>query len=127
MNAKNLVIASLVGGIVYFMLGGLAYGMLFTNFYPAEGSQNMVLTFLGCLSVTLLMAYIFLQWAGISDPMSGAKAGGIIGLLFGASMNFFMYSSKVPNYGNMVTDIILNTVMGAVAGAVIAFVISKLK
>lgn len=127
MNIKNLLVSSVVGSIVYFMLGGLFYGVLFTNIYPPSPEQNMVFIGLGCLTFCLLLSYIFLQWAGITDPMSGLKAGALIGLLYGAGMNLFMYASQTPNYTNMLTDIILNAVMGGIAGAVIAFVISKLK
>ncbi|HMP30895.1 MAG TPA: hypothetical protein PKD85_14915 [Saprospiraceae bacterium] len=127
MSLKNLVIASVAGSIVYFLLGWIFYGILFTNIYPPSEGENMLFIYLGCLTFCILLAYIFLQWAGISDYRTGAKAGGIIGLLYGAGMNFFMYTSQAANYGNMALDIIINAVMGAIAGAVIAFVISKLK
>jgi hypothetical protein len=127
MNAKNLIISSVVGSLVYFMLGWVFYGMLFTNLYPPSDNQNMVFVYLGCLTFCVLLSYIFLQWAGISDLATGAKAGALIGLLYGAGMNFFMYSSKEANYQNIIVDIIINAVMGSVAGAVIAMVISKLK
>ena len=126
MNAKNLIISSVVGSLVYFMLGYLFYGVLFTNIYPPSDNENLLLVYLGCLTFCILLAYIFLQWAGIKDPMSGGKAGAIVGTLYGAGMNFFMYSSQVPNYTNMITDIVINGIMGAIAGAVIAFVIGRL-
>ena len=127
MNAKSFLISSIVGSIVYFMLGWVFYGMLFTDIYPAEGEQNLVFVYLGCLTFCVLVAYVFTQWAGISNAMTGFYSGGIIGLLYGDGMNFFMYTSKTPNVTNMVTDIAINAVMGAIAGAVIAFVISKVK
>ncbi|MBK8056034.1 MAG: hypothetical protein IPK35_22885 [Saprospiraceae bacterium] len=127
MSAKNLIISSVVGSLVYFLLGWVFYGMLFTNIYPPSDNQNMVFVYLGCLTFCVLVSYIFLQWAGISDLTSGAKAGGIIGLLYGAGMNFFMYSNMAANYQNIITDIIINAVMGAITGAVIALVIGKIK
>jgi hypothetical protein len=127
MNAKNLILSSLVGSIVYFMMGGLIYGVLFPNIYPASDDQNMVFVGLGCFTFCIMLAYIFLQWAGISDPITGLKAGAVIGFLYGAGMNFFMYANQAANYTNIITDIILNAIMGAIAGAVIAFVINKLK
>jgi hypothetical protein len=127
MSVKNLVISSVAGSVLYFLLGWVIYGMLFTNIYPPSDNQNMVLIYLGCLVFCILLAYVFLQWANISDPKTGARAGGIIGLLYGAGLNFFMYSSMEPNYPNIALDIVLNAVMGAIAGAFIAFVISKLK
>ena len=126
MNAKNLIISSVVGSLVYFMLGYLFYSVLFTNIYPPSENENLLFIYLGCLTFCILLAYIFLQWAGITDTMSGGKAGGIVGTLYGAGMNFFMYSSQMPNYTNMITDVVINGIMGAIAGAVIAFVIGRL-
>ena len=126
MNAKNLAISSIAGSIVYFLLGYLFYGLLFPNIYPSSDNDNLVFVYLGCLTFCILLAYIFLQWAGISQLMSGAKAGAVIGLLYGAAMNFFMYSSQTPNYGNMVLDILINAVTAAITGGVIAYVIGKL-
>ena len=127
MNAKSFLISSLAGSVVYFMLGYVFYGVLFTTIYPPSENQNLLFVYLGCLTFCVLLAYVFVQWAGISDFRTGAKAGGVIGLLYGAGMNFFMYSSNQPNYANMATDIVINAVMGAIAGAAIAFVISKTK
>lgn len=127
MNAKNLLVSSVVGSLLYFLLGWVFYGMLFTNIYPPSENQNLLFVYLGCLTFCFLLAYIFLQWAGIKDMMSGAKAGAIIGLLYGSGMNFFIYSNLVANYQNMITDVIINGIMGALAGAFIAIIISKLK
>jgi len=127
MSAKNLIISSVVGSLLYFLMGWLFYSYLFPNIYPPSTNQNLLFVYLGCLTFCLLVAYVFLQWASISDPKTGLKSGAIIGLLYGAGMNFFMYSSQAPNYTNMITDIIINTVMGAVVGAVIALMIARLK
>ncbi len=127
MNLKSFFIGSALGSIVYFMLGYVFYQLLFPNIYPSSGEPNILFIYLGCLTFCVLVSYIFVKWAGITDPMSGAKGGAIIGLLYGAGMNLFMYSSMEPNYGNMLTDIIINSVMGAIAGAAIAFIIGKVK
>jgi hypothetical protein len=127
MNVKNLVAGTLGGGLVYFLLGWVFYEMLFTNIYPDNGNQNMVFIFIGCLVFTLLLTYIFTQWANITNPMTGAKAGALVGLLYGLSMNFFMYACMTPNYGNMILDTLITAIMAGAAGAVIAFILGKLK
>lgn len=127
MNTKNFLVSSLVGAVVYWLLGWLFYGILFTDIYPPSDNQNMVYIFLGCLSFAVLMGYIFNQWAGISTLMGGLYAGATIGLLYGLSMNFFMYSNMEPNMTNMLTDVVLNAVMAAVTGAVMGIVIGKMK
>lgn len=87
----------------------------------------MVFVALGCFTFCLMLVYIFLQWAGITDPMSGLKAGVLIEFLYEAGKKFFMYTNLTPNHQNMITDMILNAVMGGIAGALIAFVIDKLQ
>ena len=59
MSAKNLIISSVVGSLVYFLLGWVFYGMLFTNIYPPSDDQNMVFVYLGCLTFCVLVSYVF--------------------------------------------------------------------
>lgn len=113
--------------MVYWLLGWLFYGILFTEIYPPSDNQNMVYIYLGCLTFALLLGYIFNQWAGISTLMSGLYAGALIGFLYGLSMNFFMYSNMEPNMSNMLLDVVLNAVSGGVTGAVMGLVIGKMK
>ncbi|MBK9582027.1 MAG: hypothetical protein IPO48_09065 [Saprospiraceae bacterium] len=58
--------------------------------------KNLLLVYLGCLTFCILLAYIFLQWAGITDTMSGGKAGAIVGTLYGAGMNFLCIHLRCP-------------------------------
>lgn len=127
MNIKNLVAGTVGGGIVYWLLGWVFYGMLFKDIYPNEGNQNMTLLILGCMTFAFLLTYIFSHWANISTPFTGLKAGAIVGLLYGMSMNFFMYSSMEPNYVNMAMDTVINAFMAGVTGAVIGFILDKMK
>jgi hypothetical protein len=127
MNTKNFILSSLAGSVIYFFLGYVFYGILFKDIYPSGENDNLVFVYLGCLSYALMLGYVFNQWAGISQYMTGLYAGAFIGLLYGMSMNFFMYSSQPPNMTNMITDIAINAIISGITGAVIAFVISKLK
>ncbi len=124
MKLSNFIAGSVVGSIVYFLLGWLAYGKLFTNLYPQDG--NMVFVYLGCLFFAMLLTYIFTEWANISTWMTGAKGGAVIGLFYALSMNFFMYASQKPNYLNIATDVIITLIMGAITGAVIAMVLGMM-
>lgn len=126
MKTKNFVLSTLAGTIVYFFLGWLIYGMLFTEIYPmVELSHTMLFVFLGCLFFASFMAYVFTKWAGITLCMTGAKAGGVIGFFWASSMNLFMFSSMELNYQNMLLDIVLTIAMGAITGATIAYVNGK--
>lgn len=124
MKTSNFIAGTIAGTIVYFLLGWVAYGMLFTDLYPEEG--NMLFIFLGCLFYVALLAYVFTKWAHISTMMTGAKGGAVIGLLVSLSMNFFMYASIEPNYQNIVTDVAITIVTSAITGAVIGMVLGMM-
>lgn len=127
MNLKKIIISSLVGSIVYFLLGWVFYGMLFTEIYPSDVEPDLLLIYLGGLTFSLLIAYIFVQWAKISTALTGASAAATIGLFYALSMNFFMYSTMEMNYVNITIDVAITLVMSAIIGGVMAIIISKLK
>ncbi len=128
MNTKNFIIAGIVGGIVDFILGGFFYGVLFPDIYPeTENPTNYLFIMLGCLTFGFLISYIFVKWAQITNFITGAKGGAIIGLLYGLSMNFFMHSSKIPDYNLLAIDTLLNVIMGAAVGGIVALVNGKMK
>ncbi len=124
MKLSNFIAGSIVGAIVYFLLGWVAYGMLFTDLYPQEG--NMTFIFLGCLFFAALLSYVFNKWANISTWMTGAKAGAVLGLFYSLSMNFFMYASMEADYRRIFTDVAITLVTGAIVGAVIGAVMGMM-
>lgn len=126
MNAKNFIVGGIVGGIADFLLGWLFYGVLFTNIYPQNENTKLEFIFLGCMTFGFFISLIFTKWAAITNIMSGLKAGAIIGLFYGLSMNFFMYSSQEVNYQLLGLDTVVNVLMGAGVGAVVALVLRKL-
>ena len=127
MNAKNFIVGGIVGGIVDFLLGWVFYGMLFTNIYPQNENTKLEFIFLGCMTFGFFISLIFTKWAGITNIMSGLKAGALIGLFYGLSMNFFMYSSQEVNYQILGLDTVVNVLMGAGVGAIVALVLGKMK
>jgi hypothetical protein len=128
MNAKNLLISGIAGSVVYFLLGWLFYGVLFTDLFPSTGGEeNLVFIYVGCLAYTLLLAYIFLKWAAISVFKGGALAGITIGFFFSVSMNFFMYAMMPPNWTAIIADVLITMVSTAITGGIIALVIGKLE
>lgn len=126
MNLKNFTVASIVGFIVYYILGAIFYGFLFPNIHPSGEYTNMFLIALGCLFYSILIAFIWCQWAGFKDWMSGLKAGSMVGLIGSASSTCFMFSSMEMNVNNFIAEILIMTISTAVIGAVIAFVNGKM-
>lgn len=127
MNVKNFLVAGIAGGIINFLLGWVFYGILFKDIYPEGEDMNLVFTFLGCLTSGLFVAFIFTKWAGISMPVTGLKAGAIIGFFTSLSMNFFMYSNKGVNYQNIALDVLISIIISAIIGAAVALILGKMK
>ncbi len=128
MNTKKFIAGSIVGTIVYFLLGWLVYGILFKDIYTSEEySHSLLFVFFGCLFFASFVTYIFVKWANITQWVTGAKAGAIIGFFYAASMNFYMYSGMEINFKNIGLDVLLSIITGAIVGASIAFTIEKIK
>jgi len=85
---KSIIYSTITGTIVYFLLGWLFYGILFTDLYPE--SDSMLFIVLGALFYVLIFSIVYARWASISTLKSGATAGLILGLLYSLSMSFYM-------------------------------------
>ena len=128
MNLKNFIIGGIVGGIVDWLLGWLFYGIIFKDTFPSGETMNMMMITLGCFSVGFFISYIFVQWAGISNIITGLKAGAVIGIFMGLTSGFFESESMItPDYKMIATGVFISIVMTACVGASIAFVNNKLK
>lgn len=130
MNVKNFVISGIAGGFIEFILGWLFYGILFKDSFPSNGTENMLLIFLGCMTFGFLLSYIFIKWAHISNWKTGLTAGAIIGLFITLYFSFFANSMKTMDELNiqlMALDTAITVVMSAIVGSAIAFVSGKLK
>jgi hypothetical protein len=132
MNSKSLL-AGIAGGVVFFLLGYVVYGMLLSNFMQTHaGSATNVprnmndymlwLIAVGNLLYAFLLVYIFGK-AGISTVGSGFATGAIVGLLTTASSAFISYATTNLLTGSgMAADIIAFAILSGIAGAVIAWV-----
>jgi hypothetical protein len=129
MNSKVLV-GAVIGGVVYFLLGWIIYGMLLmdtmANYFTcarAEDDMQMLYIIIGNLLQGLLLAYIFSKWASISTFSGGAVAGGTIGLLMALSIDCIMYatSTVITSPTGIIIDAVIVAVMSAIAGGVIGW------
>ena len=135
MDTKKFLTGTLVGGIAFFFLGYLIYGMALMNFMSshagsATGVQKPMgeLTWwaliVGNLASGALLSYIFLKWANVSSFASGATAAAVVG--FFASMGFDMVmfaTSNLMDLTAVAVDIIAFTIMNAIAGGIIGAVL----
>ena len=137
MTIKNRSLATLVGFVVFFLLGWLVYVMLLMDFYTnnagsatgvmrAEDEMIWWALILGNLFQTYLLVYIFGNWANITTFSDGLKAGAIIGLIMGLAFNLSMYGySNIQNMTSALVDPIVSAVIMAITGGAIGFMLGR--
>jgi len=135
MDTKKFITGTLVGGVAYFILGYLFYGLLLMDFYQTNiGSatgvhrlpEEMVwwALVLGNFAYAAFLTFIFLKWAHIRTFKSGLKAGAAIGFLLGLAFNLIWYgTSNMMNLTASLVDIIVGTIITATLGGIIGAVL----
>ncbi|MDO8260303.1 MAG: hypothetical protein Q7T50_02250 [Candidatus Magasanikbacteria bacterium] len=134
MNLNKILLGGVVGGVIYFLLGWLFYGMLMADYYAANTNQcmmkpmadmNMLAMILSNLAGGFLLAFI-IDWAKAADMMAGAKVAGIAALLMCLSfdLSFYSMSTMFSNITILIVDVAAWTVMSAIAGAIVAMVMN---
>ncbi len=136
MDMKKLILGTLAGGIVYFLLGYLVYAMLMADFFASHSSAGAIALMkseeemkfyplaMGNLAHAALLAYVFLKWANIKSFGEGLMGGAVIGLLMAAGFDLIMYDTmKMMSITGICVDIIVYTIMTAVTGGVVGAVL----
>src|ERR1022692_198348 len=133
MNTNKFLLSGVAGGVVFFLLGWVAYGLLLMDFFtkhagPAIGvsraAANLLYLYLilGNLFFGFLLAYIFSK-AGIASASNGLVTGAIVGFLASASYDCVSYATTwTSSRTSVIADIVTFTVISAIAGAVVALV-----
>lgn len=131
MNSKTLI-AGLIGGIVFFLLGWLIFGILLSgpmesysnmNCIRPEAEMNIPLVAVANLIWGFLFAYIFSKWPSVNSFGTGALQGAIISVLIGLSMDLFIYAFTTLSTSLAVAafNVVGNAVVGAIGGGVIGW------
>lgn len=129
---KKIITGTVAGGISYFLLGWLFYGILFMDFFSAnmnqcankaDGSIEWWSLILSNLIIALFLTLV-LKWSGANRIVDGLKTGALFGILFTLTINlsFWSMTTMYSNFGTLLTDVLVNTVMLAVTGMVIVLV-----
>ncbi|HEV7643276.1 MAG TPA: hypothetical protein VGO50_04970 [Pyrinomonadaceae bacterium] len=127
------ILAAVAGGLVMFLLGFLFFGILLANFFAEytvkyqglmKDPPEISLIFLFNLVWAWLIAFV-MEWSGISTITGGVKAGAAImfALILGVNLQYYAFMNLHTSIVPLVVDVLVVTVMGAVAGAVIALVL----
>jgi hypothetical protein len=133
MNTNKFLIGGIIGGIAYFLLGWLVWGMLLMNFMnehttePGKavmrGEDNMVwwALIVGNLLWGLTLSYVFVK-SGVSSAGGGAAMGAVLGLLISAAINCMLYAQlNAWDTTSMAVDIVANAVVGAIVGGIVGW------
>ena len=125
----KIIRGTVFGGIAFFFLGWLVWGMLLMDFSKANYNQSIYLPenemiwwamIVSNLALALLVTLI-LNWAGAKSITDGLKIGAIIGALYAFSVDLGMYS--MTNVISNLTAVVVDTVAYTVVSALIALVI----
>jgi uncharacterized membrane protein len=137
MNTSKFLIGTLVGGIAFFLLGYLFYGVALADFFArhmnaATNSMKPMgeiiwwALVLGNLASGALLTYIFLKLGNIHTFGSGATTGAAIGFFISLSMDLIRYATENSfDHMAVLADIVVGIVMSAIAGGVIGLTLKK--
>jgi len=132
MNTKKFLLGTIVGGISFFLLGYLIYGLALASFFTqhtvntsgAMKSMNDIIWWaliLGNLASGALLTYVFLKLGNIHSFGAGAGVGGAIGFFLTLSRDLIRYATENSfDHTALMADIVVGIVMSAVAGGIIA-------
>jgi len=125
------------GGIVYFLLGWLLYGILFMDFLSANMNQcankadgEMIWwAMIASNLATALLLTLILKWSGAKGIVDGLKTGTIFGILLTLSFNLSSWSmtTMYNNFGALLIDLLVSTFMLTVVGMIIVLLWGKEK
>lgn len=134
MDTKKLLMGTVVGGIAYFILGFLIYGMAlmdtmaaYTNVSCMRADADMIwwAMILGNFGFGGMLTYIFLTSGNVSSFGAGMKTGAVVSLLAAISVDMMMFATTTLNNGltGIAIDVVASTVIGMLAGGAIGAVI----
>jgi hypothetical protein len=128
---------TLIGGIAYFLIGWLVYGILLMDFFApltnscANRPDGEMIWWAMILSSLLMALFLtlLLKWSGSRTITDGLKIGALFGALFTAAIDFSfwsmttMYNSLVP----LLVEVIASAAVFAIVGMVIVLTWGKTK
>jgi len=136
MNMKILK-GTLVGGIVFFLLGWLVYGMLLADFMASNYNQcpnrpQAEMIWWSMILSNIIYGYfltMILKWNGVKSLIDGLKTSAMVGLLYAAiiDLSFYAMTTMFNNIGALIVDLIVSTVLTAIMGIAIVLVWGKEK
>lgn len=136
MNTKKVLISGIVGGVVYFFLGWLIYGILLMDFMTSNSNAGVMKSedqmvwwalIISNLIFGILMAYVLIGVGNITSTGKGVTTAAITSFLIASGYDLGMYAtSNVSTLKGLTVDILAMTIMSAIVGAVVVMVGKKI-
>ena len=136
MNFSKLIVAGLLSGVAYFLLGWLVYGILLNDamalpeayqsiLYPEEEFKIGFMA-LSCLIWGFLLSYILINWKEGMNFGKGLLVSAVIGILIALSLGFSLSAMyKFSQIQNVLLDTLGTAVCSGIAGGVAGLVDRK--
>jgi hypothetical protein len=133
MNTGKFVVGGLIGGVLFFLLGWLIYGMLLMDFMnqhmsaaaagvmrpEAEWPWWAMIT--GNFGIGFLLSYVFNK-SNVASVSNGAVTGAVVMFLFSFSVNLMMYAQmNLSDLTGIAVDFIASAIIGAIVGSVLGW------
>ncbi|MBG0858959.1 MAG: hypothetical protein IQL11_05605 [Bacteroidales bacterium] len=126
---------TLFGGIVYFLIGWLVYGILLMDLFSANMNQcaarpqgEMIWWAIIVSNLTsALLLTLFLKWSGAKGFLDGLKIGALFGFLVALTFDLSSWSmtTMYSNFGLLVADVAVSTVVLGIVGMAIVLLWGK--
>ncbi len=134
MDTKKLLMGTVAGGVTYFLLGFIVYGILLadtmaenTNPCSMRAETDMVWWAMigGNLGFGALLTFIFLKIGSVLSFGSGASAGAVITFLVSLSYDLMIFATTtmMTSPTSIAIDVVVSTAMGGVAGGAVGAVL----
>jgi hypothetical protein len=131
MTSQKFVLGTIVGGVVLFLLGYLAYGLLLADFFAANSTTPMLETpvfwalILGQLGFSALLTYA-IATSGVRGVSGGFRVGLVVGLFAVIGFDFTMFATQGgTNLQGTVTDVVVFGILMGIGGAAIGAVATR--
>ena len=126
---------TIFGGIAYFLLGWLVYGILLMDFSATNYNQCLnrpdgIIIWWALIASNLVLALfltLFLKGSGAKSLLDGLKTGALFGLLMSLMLGLSYYSmtTMYNNFTGLIVDVVISVAVMAVVGLVIVLLWGK--
>jgi len=126
---------TVLGGLTYFILGWLIYGIVLNafmqnNFNQCAARPEDAMIWWAMIVASLVLAHfltLVLKWTNAKGILNGLKTGGLFGLLFGISVDLSNYSMSTTfnNLSAVIADVFAWVIIQAPVGMVIVLTWGK--